>query len=221
MQNEFDKILGKVSELYRKYGIKSVTMDDVSHELGISKKTLYQYVADKSELVEKVVEYTRVCNFSSMHEIDEFSGNAIEQLIEVSQKVNTLMKDHSPAYEYDLKKYYPEIFNKLRSTPFVLMFSNTDQLGYNKTLTPDASIFDGKLDMVRVEKSHPLSLSIFMFFAFFNKFPSFSKISREQLKELRLQSSNQLKIQLDGERLELDTHTLDIKVLPKALEVIC
>ena len=111
--------------------------------------------------------------------------------------------------------------NKLRSTPFVLMFSNTDQLGYNKTLTPDASIFDGKLDMVRVEKSHPLSLSIFMFFAFFNKFPSFSKISREQLKELRLQSSNQLKIQLDGERLELDTHTLDIKVLPKALEVIC
>lgn len=111
--------------------------------------------------------------------------------------------------------------NKLKSTPFVLLFSNTDQLGYNKTLTPNASLFDGKLDMVRVEKSNPLALSIFMFFAFFKKFPSFSKISREQLEELRLQSSSQLKIQLDGERLELNTNTLDIKVLPKALEVIC
>ena len=42
--------------------------------------------------------------------------------------------------------------NRTKSTPFVLLLSNTDQLGYNKTLTPDASLFDGKLDMVRVEK---------------------------------------------------------------------
>lgn len=111
--------------------------------------------------------------------------------------------------------------NKLKSTPFVLLLSNTDQLGYNKTLTPNASLFDGKLDMVRVEKSNPLALSIFMFFAFFKKFPAFTKISREQLEELRLQSTDELKIQLDGERIELDTNTLDIKVLPKALEVIC
>jgi len=109
-----------------------------------------------------------------------------------------------------------------KSTPFVLLLSNTDQLGYNKTLTPDASLFDGKLDMVRVEKSNPLALSIFMFFAFFNKFPPFAKVTREQLEEVRLQSADkELKIQLDGEILELDTNTLDIKVLPKALEVIC
>jgi len=111
---------------------------------------------------------------------------------------------------------------KLKSTPFVLLLSNTDQLGYNKTLTPDASLFDGKLDMVRIEKSNPLALSIFMFFAFFNKFPPFTKVTREQLEEVRLQSSaKELKIQLDGEKLELNTNTLDIKVLPKALEVIC
>ena len=110
----------------------------------------------------------------------------------------------------------------LKSTPFVLLLSNTDQLGYNKTLTPDASLFDGKLDMVRVEKSNPLALSIFMFFAFFNKFPPFTRVTREQLEEVRLQSSaKELKIQLDGEILELDTNTLDIKVLHKALEVIC
>jgi diacylglycerol kinase (ATP) len=110
---------------------------------------------------------------------------------------------------------------RVKSTPFVLMFSNTDQLGYNKTLTPNASLFDGKLDMVRVEKSTPLALSAFMFFAFFKRYPSFTKISRGQLRQLRLQSANNIKIQLDGEIVKLDSNTLDIKVLPKALDIIC
>ena len=51
MNDELLNILRKVLTLYRKFGIRSVTMDDISHELGISKKTLYQYVRDKDELV--------------------------------------------------------------------------------------------------------------------------------------------------------------------------
>ena len=124
MNEEFEKILKKVSVLYRKYGIKSVTMDDVARELGISKKTLYQYVSDKTELVEKVVEHTRHCNFSSMKDINAINGNAIEQLIEVSQMVNSLMKNHSPSYEYDLKKYYPEIFKNLMSARREVMYES-------------------------------------------------------------------------------------------------
>jgi len=124
MNKEFENILEKVSVLYRKYGIKSVTMDDVAHELGISKKTLYQYVNDKSELVEKVVDYTRHCNFSYMKDTKSSKGNAIEELIEVSQIVNTLMKDNSPSYEYDLKKYYPDIFRTLMSARRKIMYDS-------------------------------------------------------------------------------------------------
>ena len=53
MNDELKNILDKVLALYQKYGIKSITMDDVSRELGISKKTLYQYVTDKTDLVTK------------------------------------------------------------------------------------------------------------------------------------------------------------------------
>ncbi|MFC2115606.1 TetR/AcrR family transcriptional regulator [Bacteroidota bacterium] len=124
MDKEFESILEKVSALYRKYGIKSVTMDDVAHELGISKKTIYQFVNDKTELVEKVVEHIRLCNFSDMKEIDEVRGNAIEELIEVSRHVNVLMQNHSPSYEYDLKKYYPDIYQKLMSARRKLMYES-------------------------------------------------------------------------------------------------
>ena len=124
MNKEFEDILDKVSVLYRKYGIKSVTMDDVAHELGISKKTLYQYVSDKTELVKMVVEHVRQCNFSAMKKKIGTGLNAIEELIEVSQHVNNLMKDHSPTYEYDLRKYYPDIYRNLMSARRKLMYES-------------------------------------------------------------------------------------------------
>jgi AcrR family transcriptional regulator len=124
MNKEFEDILKRVSELYRKYGIKSVTMDDVAHELGISKKTLYQFVSDKTELVRMVVEHVRGCNFSAMKKKEWADLNAIEELIEVSQHLNSVMKDHSPTYEYDLKKYYPDIYRNLMSARRKLMYES-------------------------------------------------------------------------------------------------
>ena len=56
MNEEMKNILLRVREWYMKYGIKSMTMDDVASELGISKKTLYQYVTDKDDLVGKFVD---------------------------------------------------------------------------------------------------------------------------------------------------------------------
>ena len=124
MNKEMEDILDKVSMLYRKYGIKSVTMDDVAKELGISKKTLYQYVSDKTDLVAKAVDHTRQCNFDSFRQQAETQRNAIEELIDVSQHVNAIMKDHSPSYKYDLKKYYPDIFRDLMTARRKLMFES-------------------------------------------------------------------------------------------------
>ena len=49
-----ERILVKAHELFNRYGIRSVSMDDIAAQLGMSKKTVYQYYADKEELVSGV-----------------------------------------------------------------------------------------------------------------------------------------------------------------------
>ncbi len=113
MHDELIHILTKVKSLYGKYGIKSVTMDDVSRELGISKKTLYQYVKDKTELVEKIVEL-EIEKYGCFFDLLLTQNlNAIEELFELQSMVSRMLRDHNPSQEYDLRKYYPEQYAKI------------------------------------------------------------------------------------------------------------
>jgi len=95
-----------------KYGIKSITMDDVARELSISKKTLYQYVTDKDDLVGKFIENEIELRFEEIYKCFKIGFNAIEELFEISFFMNRMMKDQNPTTEYDLKKYYPHHYQK-------------------------------------------------------------------------------------------------------------
>jgi AcrR family transcriptional regulator len=112
MNDELKNILQKVRELYMKYGIKSITMDDVARELGISKKTLYQYVTDKDDLVGKFIDNEILMRHEEICKCFGIGFNAIEELFEISIFMNKMMRDQNPATEYDLKKYYPVHYQK-------------------------------------------------------------------------------------------------------------
>lgn len=114
----------RVIELYKKYGIKSVTMDDVSRELGISKKTLYQHVKDKRELIEKTVEFEYEKMIGHFREIEQMNLNAIAELFEVNKLLKMHLKYHSSSLEYDLKKYYPDIYKKIHSKQLQEMYQS-------------------------------------------------------------------------------------------------
>jgi AcrR family transcriptional regulator len=112
MNDELKNILQKVREMYMKYGIKSITMDDVARELSISKKTLYQYVTDKDDLVGKFIDNEILTRQAEICKCFGIGYNAIEELFEISIFMNKMMKDQNPATEYDLKKYYPLHYQK-------------------------------------------------------------------------------------------------------------
>ena len=107
-------IIEKARELYFKFGIKSITMDDVAREIGISKKTLYKEVKNKTELVEKVIDFEIEKRTGEFKEFDKSKLNAIEELFKVHRHIKFSLEEHNPSMHYDLRKYYPEIFKKLQ-----------------------------------------------------------------------------------------------------------
>lgn len=100
------EIIERASSVYMKYGIKSVTMDDLSRELGISKKTIYKYFDDKNDLVKSIIEMKVEMDKAVCINCSQQSENAIEDLINVSKFVIEHVGNVNPTVFYDLRKYY-------------------------------------------------------------------------------------------------------------------
>lgn len=111
MEEKKAHILKNVGKLYLKFGIRSVTMDDVASEFGISKKTLYQYFSDKEDLVSQVLSYyikNPVFDFNA-----ESNGNAIDRHFALRHHISSVLKYFNNSIEYDLKRLYPVLHNKV------------------------------------------------------------------------------------------------------------
>jgi len=105
-------ILEKIAPLFFKYGIKSVTMDDIAHEAGISKKTLYQSFKDKEALIDHFTDVYFICN-PNFNIISDDGVNAIDKVMRIRQhmvNVNKLLQNN---LEHDLKRFYPKIHSKM------------------------------------------------------------------------------------------------------------
>ncbi|MFA5329176.1 MAG: TetR/AcrR family transcriptional regulator [Prolixibacteraceae bacterium] len=105
-------ILDKTVELFYEFGIRNLNMDDISRSLGISKKTLYQYVKSKEDLIEKLFLYDDVRWENQLLKIKPKELNAIDILIQVSLMVHDEMSRLNPKLKFELKKYYEPIFNQ-------------------------------------------------------------------------------------------------------------
>lgn len=106
-----EKILEGTEALFMRYGIRSVTMDDIARHLSVSKKTLYQYFADKDELVFKMSELFLGRNFEKYRQIELSSKNSIEELSKISVCMKHDMENMNPSMLFDLQKHHPKSWN--------------------------------------------------------------------------------------------------------------
>ena len=109
MQVRERTITDRTREIFMKYGIRSVSMDDISRELGISKKTLYQHFLNKSDLVRRVLQCSQDEFEQKIDSITSGEQNAIDDLLEISLIIGDHMKEVNVAVNFDLQKYYPEL----------------------------------------------------------------------------------------------------------------
>lgn len=112
MEEKLKNIVSGAMSLFNKYSIRSVSMDDIARELGISKKTLYQHVSNKTNLIEKILELENEYVTGMVDEILNKDLNAIDRLLEVSKELSEHHKKTNPSIKFDLIKYYPETHKK-------------------------------------------------------------------------------------------------------------
>ena len=108
--DRLEPLLDQIKVLFFEFGIKNLNMDDISHKLGISKKTLYRFVKSKEDLLTKLFEYEQLKWVENINEIGSQKVNAIEILFKVSLLVYEEMKRFNPMLLFELRKYYEHIF---------------------------------------------------------------------------------------------------------------
>jgi TetR/AcrR family transcriptional regulator, cholesterol catabolism regulator len=109
-----ERILIKAHELFNRYGIRSISMDDISVQLGMSKKTLYQYYVDKDELVNAVFEEIFNTNKAQCQESRNAGENVIHEVFLSFDRVQDMLSNMNPAVLFDMKKYHPTAFKKFQ-----------------------------------------------------------------------------------------------------------
>jgi AcrR family transcriptional regulator len=102
-----DKILKGAETLFMKYGVRSISMDDIARHLSVSKKTLYQHFADKEDIVTIVTMSHMERAKAEFDEVRSRVSNAIEELAQISICLKKNMEEINPSLLFDLQKYHP------------------------------------------------------------------------------------------------------------------
>jgi AcrR family transcriptional regulator len=106
-----DKILNGAVELFMKYGVRSISMDDIARHLSVSKKTLYQHYEDKDELV-TLASTRHIEESKKQYEaLTASAKNAIDELARISVCLRKDMTEMNPALLFDLQKYHPKAWS--------------------------------------------------------------------------------------------------------------
>ncbi len=118
-----ERIQLKAEELFKRYGIRSVTMDEISNQLGISKKTLYQSYTDKEEIVDEVFDRMMGENKKLCLMDREKADNAIHEVFLAFDHVLQMFTEMNPAIIFDLHKYHPNVYVKFNAYKYEFLYN--------------------------------------------------------------------------------------------------
>ncbi len=122
MENK-DRILEKAHDLFMQYGIRSITMDEIAAQLGISKKTIYQFFTDKDAMVEAVVNELINRNEEDCRGFILSAENAVHEIFLAMDFTQEMLKAMNPQIMYDLEKHHPVAYKRLKQYKYQFLFS--------------------------------------------------------------------------------------------------
>lgn len=130
--------------LFRAYGIRAVTLDEIALQLGISKKTIYENFSGKDDLVTQIVEGRLKLMRQQSEEIREKAANAIEVCIKTSENLNTVFRNMNPLLVMDLQKFHPKAYQFYHEHMYGFVLKNITAM-LNRGI--EEGLFNNKMDV--------------------------------------------------------------------------
>jgi AcrR family transcriptional regulator len=118
-----ERILEKATELFMRYGIRSITMDEIAAQLGISKKTIYQFFTDKDAMVEAVMNEEMKQNEQECREFSFSAENAVHEIFKAMDSFEEMLKTMNPQLIHDLEKHHPSAFKRLKQYKYQFLYA--------------------------------------------------------------------------------------------------
>jgi AcrR family transcriptional regulator len=107
-----EKILKTALSLFFKYGIKHVTMDDIAKELGISKKTIYQFYKEKDDLINQLMQIELKNQRCGFEDVSQNANDALHEILLISEQMTHMLQGVNPVFFKELQKFYPNAYSK-------------------------------------------------------------------------------------------------------------
>ncbi|MFW5793439.1 MAG: TetR/AcrR family transcriptional regulator [Bacteroidota bacterium] len=108
-----ERILQEASDLFVKSGVRSVTMDEISETLGISKRTLYENFSNKEELLRECISYQHSIYEKQKKELLNSVENPLEIIhIHITNAFKIISRIH-PNFMNDIRKFHPNIWKEV------------------------------------------------------------------------------------------------------------
>lgn len=164
-----NRILFKSRELMHRQGVKHVTMDDIASELGISKKTIYQFYKDKDSLVMAVVNFELEEQALKCQKTQDIAENAVHEMFMILEDIQQVFKNMNPMTMNELAKYYPDAYMRIQNHKDEFMhqiiktnlIKGIEQGVYRKEIDPEI------LSIYRIETSFvPFNSALYPFSKF-------------------------------------------------------
>jgi len=93
-------------------GIKSITMDDISRETGVSKRTIYENFRDKDELVSTCLKMMDERFGNKYERIEKEAENSIIMVLRFMKLGIDIFNTINPLFFSDLKKYHFKVWKE-------------------------------------------------------------------------------------------------------------
>lgn len=127
-----EHLMEKAKELFLRYGVKSVSMDEIAQFAGVSKNLLYRFFSSKAAFVHAFVSSMIEAHAAVVKKATAGSKDAIDEVLKENAGMTALCRTDYPDLFYQVEKYFPDSWELVEQYQSEIYKTISDNLSRGK-----------------------------------------------------------------------------------------